>query len=76
MIIKFRGKIAKDIWETNTSKSLPKYLWIRAKALLRIMHATTDIEDLKIKGQSSNIHLHKLKGNRKEYWSVTIKHHV
>jgi proteic killer suppression protein len=73
VIISFEGKVAKDIWEKNSSKSLPKELWIRAKALLTIMHSTTEIEDLKIRGQPPNIRLHKLKGNRKEYWSVTIK---
>ena len=73
MIISFNGKIAKDIWETNSSKSLPKKLWIRAKALLTIMHSTSELNDLKIKGEPPNIRLHKLKGDRKDYWSVTIK---
>lgn len=73
MIISFEGKVAKDIWETNKSKSLPKDLWIRAKALLTIMHSTNDIEDLKIKGQPPSIRLHKLKGDKKHLWSVTIK---
>lgn len=73
MIRNFNNKMAKDIWETDMSKSLPKELWIRAKALLTIMHATTDMADLKIKGQPPNIRLHKLQGNRKEEWSVTIK---
>ncbi len=73
MIVSFNGKIAKDIWDTNSSKSLPKELWIRAKALLTIMHSTSELDDLKIKGEPPNIRLHKLKGDRKEYWSVTIK---
>ena len=73
MIVSFNGKIAKDIWGTNSSKSLPKELWIRAKALLTIMHSTSELNDLKIKGEPPNIRLHKLKGDRKEYWSVTIK---
>lgn len=73
MIRNFANKIAKDIWETNQSKSLPKELWLRAKALLTIMHGTTDLNDLKIKGQPPNIRLHKLKGGRKNEWSVTIK---
>ncbi len=73
MIISLENKVAKDIWETNASKSLPKDLWLRAKALLTIMHATQDINDLKIKGQPPNIRLHKLKGLRKDFWSVTIK---
>ena len=73
MIISFEGKVARDVWETNHSKSLPKELWLRAKALLTIMHNTTFLEDLKIKGEPPTIRLHKLKGSRKEYWSVTIK---
>ena len=73
MIRNFGNRLARDIWETDTSKSLPRELWVRAKALLAIMHATTEIEDLKIKGQPPNIRLHKLKGDRKDEWSVTIK---
>lgn len=73
MVVNFESKIAKDIWATNSSKSLPKELWIRAKALLTIMHSSSTIDDLKIKGEPPNIRLHKLKGDRKEYWSVTIK---
>ena len=73
MITSFKGKIAKDIWEQNQSKTLPRDMRLRAKALLTIMHATSSIEDLRIEGQPPDIRLHKLKGDRKEYWSVTIK---
>lgn len=73
MIRSFGNKIAQDIWETDSSKSLPKEFWIRAKALLTIMHGTTELSDLKLKGQPPNIRLHKLKGDRKNERSVTIK---
>jgi len=73
MIVSLNNKVARDIWETDRSKSLPKEMWVRAKALLTIMHSTQSLEDLKIKGQPPHIRLHKLKGDRKEYWSVTIK---
>ncbi len=73
MIRSFDNKIAKQIWENDSSKSLPKELWLRAKALLTIMHGTVDLNDLKIKGQPPNIRLHKLQGSRKDEWSVTIK---
>ena len=73
MIVGFNGKIVKDIWETNQSKTLPKALWIKAKALLTIMHATSTINDLRIRGQPPNIRLHKLLGDRRGYWSVTSK---
>ncbi len=73
MIRNFDNKAALEIWETDRSKSLPPELWVRAKALLTIMHGTTDMNDLKIKGQPPNIRMHKLKGDRKGEWSVTIK---
>jgi proteic killer suppression protein len=73
MITSLEGKVSKDIWTTNKSKTLPKELWIRAKALMTIMHSTTTLDDLKIKGEPPTIRLHKLKGNRKEYWSITIR---
>ena len=71
MIVNFTNKIAKDIWETQYSKSLPENLHLRAKSLLTIMHSTQSLEDLKVKGQPPNIRLHKLKGNHKDAWSVT-----
>lgn len=73
MIRNFANKIAQDVWGDNKSKSLPSELWLRAKALLTIMHSTSTLDDLKIQGQPPNIRLHKLKGDRKDQWSVTIK---
>ena len=72
MIKSLGNKVAQDIWEMNFSKNLPRNLHVRAKALLQIMNATTDIGDLKIKGQPPNIRLHKLKGDLKNYWSLTL----
>lgn len=72
MIRSFDNKIALEIWETDRSKSLPKEMWLRSKALLTIMHGSSGLNDLKIKGQPPNIRLHKLKGDRKNEWSVTI----
>ncbi len=73
MIQSFGNKTAQDIWEENRSKALSPELWIRAKALLTIMYSTNTLDDLKIRGQPPNIRLHKLKGDRKDQWSVTIK---
>lgn len=73
MIRNFGNKAALHIWELQESKSVPEELWLRAKALMTIMHNTTTLNDLKIKGQPPNIRLHKLKGNKKDYWSVTVK---
>lgn len=73
MIVGFGNKAARDIWEKEASRVLPKALWIRAKALMTIMHYTSTLDDLKIQGQPPNIRLHKLKGDRKGVWSVTIE---
>ncbi len=73
MIRNFGNKTAQDIWEKDSSKGLPREYWVRGKALLTIMHGSSEIDDLKIKGQPPNIRLHKLKGDRREEWSVTIK---
>ena len=73
MIVGLGNKVAKDIWETGQSKTLPKDVWLRAKALLTIMHNTQTLDDLKIQGAPPNIRLHKLKEDRKKAWSVTIK---
>jgi proteic killer suppression protein len=73
VIRSFGNRSAQEIWEESASRALPREMWLRAKALLTIMHSTSTIEDLKIKGQPPNIRLHKLKGDRKKYWSVTIK---
>ena len=72
MIVSLGNKIAKDIWETDRSKTLPHSLWKKSKAIMTIMHSTQSLNDLKIKNPS-NLRLHKLKGNRQGEWSVTIK---
>ncbi|MCB1144021.1 MAG: type II toxin-antitoxin system RelE/ParE family toxin [Leptospiraceae bacterium] len=73
MIRNFSDRGTEILWNTNTSKIFPKEIWIRAKALLTIMHNTTTLEDLKTIGQPPNLRLHKLKGNRKNQWSITIQ---
>ncbi len=73
MILNFSNKAAEEICENNFSKAIPREFCLRAKALLTIMHATDTLNDLKIKGQPPNIRLHKLKGNRSDEWSVTIR---
>ena len=46
---------------------------IRAKALLTVMHATTTLDDLRIRGEPPSIRLHKLRGDRRGSWSVAIR---
>jgi hypothetical protein len=56
MIVGFNGKVARDIWESNSSKTLPREVWLRAKALLTIMHSTRTLKDLRIRGESLPIY--------------------
>ncbi len=72
MIESFGNKTAQEIWERDASKAVPDSLWFRAKALLTIMHATSNLEDLRIRGQPPSIRLHKLKGDRRHEWSVSL----
>lgn len=72
MIENFANKVARDVWEKEWSRSFPTALVMRAKALLTIMHNTTDLHDLVIKGQPPNVRLHKLKGKLIGRWSVSI----
>jgi proteic killer suppression protein len=72
LIVSFQGKAAREIWERNQTRSIPRQHWLRAKALLTIMHATDTLEDLRIRGETPTIRLHKLTGDRKGYWSLTI----
>lgn len=73
MIKNLSNKIAEDIWQKNSSKHLPRELHLRAKALLTIMNATQSLDDLRIMGEPPNIRLHRLQGNLREYWSITMK---
>lgn len=73
MIVSFQGRIARDIWERGASRQLPRDLWLCAQALLTIMHATTTLDDLRIRGEPPDIRLHKLHGNRQGRWSLTLR---
>ena len=67
-----KGKIAKDIWSSGQSKRLPRELWRRSRLLLELINASSSLGNLRIKGTPPDIGLHKLKGNFKNKWSVTI----
>lgn len=73
MIGSFGNKTAEDIWCKNQSKSLPREMHERAKALLTILHSVQTMDELKAAAEPPALHLHKLKGDRKEEWSITIK---
>ena len=67
-----KGKIAQDIWDTGHSNKLPIQFHVRAKALLQIMYATDNLDDLKSKGHPPDVRLHSLKHDRKGELAVDI----
>lgn len=76
MIDSFRkgkeGKDAERIWVQGSAKKLPTAYWVRAKALLQIMHATDSLDDLRIKGEPPSLRLHKLKGDLSGFYAIDI----
>lgn len=73
MIKSISGKITKDIIDKGASKKFPERLNKRATFLLMALSDVTCIEDLKKICEPPSLKLHKLKGNMKEYWSITIE---
>ncbi len=57
---------------SKRSKKLPPEHWRRARMLLEIMNASTKLENLKVKGSPPDVRLHKLSGDRKGQWSITV----
>lgn len=72
MIKNIKGKATQDIFDglnTKAARKVPSELHERARDLLDAINAITRIDDLK--APPSN-RLHKLKGNLKDFWSVSI----
>ena len=72
MIHNFANKLARDIWEKESSRRFPQGLVGRAKAVLTLMHSSTKVENLLVEGQPPDLCLHKLKGKMSGRWSMTI----
>jgi len=72
MIENIRGKTTQDIFNgvnSNAARVVPKELHERALDLLDALNAMTNINDLRLPPSNR---LHKLKGNLKGHWSVSI----
>ena len=72
MIESIKGKTTQDIFDGLSSKAarkVPSELHERARDLLDAINSIARVEDLK--SPPSN-RLHKLKGNFKDFWSVSI----
>ncbi len=69
MIQSFGCKHTEKVWLGEPSKKWSDEVANRALRKLTMLNAATDIQDLKIPPSNR---LHKLKGNLKDYWSISV----
>ncbi len=72
MIASIRGKTTQDIFDgvaSKASRKVPNEIHEKAEDLLDAINAIVKIDDL---NSPPSHRLHKLKGDRKDYWSVSI----
>ena len=69
MIVKFKQSWLEDFWNTGSSKRIPEEISQRLLRKLDLLNSATDIIDLR--SPPSN-HLHKLSGDRKGQWAISV----
>ena len=69
MIKSFKNKSTEDIWKGNISKALPLNIQHKARRKLRMINNAHDLKDLSIPPSNK---LEKLKGDRKNQYSIRI----
>jgi toxin HigB-1 len=73
MIESFGNRAARQIWEYGYTKDISAPLYTRALVLLKIMHAVNSLAEIKHLEEPPSVRLHKLKGDRRDQWSLTIE---
>jgi proteic killer suppression protein len=68
MIASIQHKGLKLLWTKNDASRLPATQVRKIKNILMLSHAAEKVEDLNFPGSG----LHFLKGNLKEFWSMTV----
>jgi toxin HigB-1 len=69
MIKSFEHKGLKNFFETGSTKGIQRIHADRLSLLLMALNSITQIEDLR----APSFRLHKLKGSKKELWSITVQ---
>jgi toxin HigB-1 len=69
MINSFGSKETKKIWEGERVRELPTEIQEVARRKLRMLNSSQNIADLQVPPSNQ---LEKLKGNRKEFYSIRI----
>ena len=69
MIVSFGGKETEKIWQGTWVKGLPVNIQEIGRRKLRMLNNSRDLADLRIPPSNK---LEKLKGNRKDFYSIRI----
>lgn len=69
MIISFRHKALRQLFEKNDRKGIPAQYSERIENILGLLDAAERIEDMNL----PTFRLHPLTGSLKGYWSVTVR---
>ena len=69
MIASFNDREAERIWEGRVSRALPQDIQRRARLKLMLLHAATDLNDLRVPAGNR---LEALRGNRAGQHSIRI----
>lgn len=69
MIVSFGEKVTEKIWQGTWVKGLPTTIQEIARRKLRMLNNSQDLADLRIPPSNK---LEKLKGNRKDFYSIRI----
>lgn len=69
MIKSFNHKGIKNFFETGSTKGIQSIHANRLSLLLAALDSITQIDDL----QAPSFRLHKLKGDKKNLWSITVQ---
>jgi len=73
MIQNIVGKIAKDIVSKGIYKKFNKKQNLRAILILQALADAKNMNDMKRLCEPPSLKLHKLKGELKDFWSITIE---
>jgi len=69
MIVSFGSKVTEKIWQGERVKKLPLEIQQVGRRKLRMLNNSRDVNDLRIPPSNR---LEKLKGNKKEFYSIRI----
>jgi len=69
MIVSFGSKVTEKIWQGERVKKLPLEIQQIGRRKLRMLNNSRDVNDLRIPPSNR---LEKLKGNKKEFYSIRI----